>query len=75
MKKNTNKLFNFLLIFLFTISYGITFAQVHPEFTITKSIPTSPVKNQYKTGTCWSFATISYIETEAIRNGKPLFDL
>jgi len=75
MKKNINKLFPLMLINLFVITNGITIAQVHPEFTISKSIPTSPVKNQGKTGACWSFATISFIETEAIRKGKPLFDL
>jgi bleomycin hydrolase len=50
-------------------------SQTHPDFTITKKIETSPVKNQYRTGTCWSFATISFLETEAIRLGKPVLDL
>lgn len=33
------------------------------------------VKNQQKTGTCWSFATTSFIESEFLRNGKGEFDL
>ena len=27
-------------------------------------------KNQCQTGTCWSFATISFLESELIRMGK-----
>jgi bleomycin hydrolase len=40
------------------------------EFTMVKEVKTTPVKNQSKTGTCWSFATTSFVETELIRMGK-----
>ncbi len=36
------------------------------EFTIQKSIACTPIKSQDKTGTCWSFATASFIESELI---------
>ncbi|MFT7618164.1 MAG: bleomycin hydrolase [Planctomycetota bacterium] len=42
------------------------------KFTIVKEIKRLPVLNQDQTGTCWSFATVSYLESELERiNGKP----
>lgn len=45
------------------------------QFTIEKSIPASPVKDQHRSGTCWSFAATSFIESELLRTGKGEFDL
>ena len=45
------------------------------EFTLEKSIPATSVKDQHRTGTCWSFAATSFIESELIRTGKGEFDL
>lgn len=45
------------------------------EFTMIKDIPTSAVKNQYRSGTCWAFAGIAFLETELIRTGKGEIDL
>jgi len=44
-------------------------------FTTVKDIPTTSVKNQYRSGTCWSFSSMSFFETELIRMGKGNFDL
>ena len=38
-------------------------------------LPATPVKNQAVTGTCWSFATTSFLESELLRMGKGEFDL
>ena len=38
-------------------------------------LPVLPAKNQARTGTCWSFATVSFIESELIRMGKGEHDL
>lgn len=45
------------------------------EFTSIKDIPTSPVKNQYRSGTCWSFGGTAFLETELIRKRKGIVDL
>lgn len=45
------------------------------QFEYIKMLPATPVKNQAVTGTCWSFATTSFFESELIRLGKGEFDL
>jgi bleomycin hydrolase len=40
------------------------------KFTITKSIDAGPVQNQGMTGTCWSFSTLSFFESEVMRMKK-----
>ncbi len=53
-------------------------AEVKPEgykFTTVVSLPATPVKNQSATGTCWCFATTSFMESELLRLGKGEYDL
>lgn len=38
-------------------------------------VPHTAVKNQAKTGTCWSFSTLSLLESETIRHGLGELDL
>ncbi|HDP99394.1 MAG TPA: aminopeptidase [bacterium] len=45
------------------------------QFTIDYQVAHTPVKDQAKTGTCWDFATISFLESEMLRVGKPEIDL
>jgi len=45
------------------------------QFTLVKELPHTPVKDQFRTGTCWSFAGTSFIESELLRIGKPEVDL
>jgi len=60
---------------------SILFAQDEEEkkdvhqFTILQSVETTSVKHQGKTGTCWNFATQSFLETELLRMGKGRYDL
>ena len=47
-----------------------SFAQEAPktfEFTDVKILPTSPVKDQARSSTCWSFSGIAQIESELLR--------
>ena len=38
------------------------------QFTTVKENPVTPVKNQYRSGTCWCFSALSFLESEAIKN-------
>ena len=43
------------------------------EFTTIKELPVTSVKNQFRSGTCWCFSALSFIESEIIRTtGKEL---
>ena len=37
------------------------------QFTIVKENPITSIKNQYRSGTCWCFSTLSFLESEAIK--------
>lgn len=45
------------------------------DFTVTDSVAVTPVKNQASSGTCWCFATASFLESELLRKGKGEHDL
>jgi aminopeptidase C len=50
-------------------------AEEELKFTPVVELKATPVKNQSATGTCWDFATTSFIESELIRMGKGEYDL
>lgn len=45
------------------------------QFTTLADVPTTPVKDQQSVGTCWDYATLSFLETELLRLGYPAVDL
>lgn len=45
------------------------------KFTTLTELGATSVKNQASTGTCWCFATASFIESELLRMGKGEYDL
>ena len=63
------------IIALVAFSGSVSQAQVEMKspnsygFESVKTISCTPVKSQDRTGTCWSFATSSFLESEAIRMG------
>ena len=61
-----------LLLFIVCLAIQAT-AQY--QFTPEVKVACSDVKNQGKTGTCWSFSTISFLESELMRMGKQSHDL
>lgn len=45
------------------------------QFTEEVSLDVLPIKNQASSGTCWSYATTSFVESEMLRIGKNPVDL
>lgn len=67
------KLLISVAVFAFAIA---SFAQAPGyELTTVVSHKATPVKDQSSTGTCWCFATASFMESELLRMGKGEYDL
>lgn len=64
----------FLSLVALMLCLGLN-AQSPYKFTTVKENKATSVKNQAKTGTCWCFATVSFLESELLRTGKGEFDL
>ncbi len=63
---------NFKLIIAsaaFAVVSSAAFAQKSPEykFTTIKENPVTSIKNQYRSGTCWCYSALSFIESEILR--------
>ena len=73
--------FSLLALFFMIASAFPVFSQevkAEPEgfkFTDELVLPASSVKNQHRTGTCWSFSGLSFFESEMLRLNKPETDL
>ena len=73
-------------LFLFLITFSLVLADEEKqkkqaevdeayEFEIVVDVEATQVKNQNKTGTCWTFAGNSFLESELIRMGKGNYNL
>ncbi|MCF8367140.1 MAG: aminopeptidase, partial [Bacteroidales bacterium] len=45
------------------------------KFTDVIKLKNTPVKNQYRSGTCWSYSGLSFLESELLNAGKAEYDL
>ena len=67
------------LKFIFSAALAMTamssFAQAEYEFTTVKENPVTSIKNQYRSGTCWCFSALSFIESEVLRTKGQTVDL
>ena len=53
-------------------------AQVSQEqktFNTVKELPITSIKNQWRSGTCWAYGTLGYIESEILRKTGRTYDL
>jgi bleomycin hydrolase len=72
-------------IFIIAILFSATFAYAQEtltnkpgskyQFKTVYNLETTPVRDQCKTATCWSFSTLSMLESELLRTGKGKHDL
>ncbi len=77
----------YLLIITFILSNLQLFAQIKNDktftnakgskyvFTTVKHLDATPVQDQNRTGTCWSFSGLSFLESELLRKGKEPYNL
>ena len=61
-------------LFLLVTAAGMS-AQEAKSFTILKELPITGVKNQYRSGTCWDYGTLGYLEAEILRKTGKTYDL
>ena len=49
--------------------------QTEKTFTVVKQLPITSVKNQYRSGTCWDYGTLGFLESEILRRTGRTYDL
>ena len=50
-----------------SLQQGAKAVQTKKTFTILKELPITSIKNQWRSGTCWAFGTLGYLESEILR--------
>lgn len=61
-------------LFLLMTAAGVS-AQEAKTFTVVKELSITSVKNQYRSGTCWDYGTLGYLESEILRKTGKTYDL
>lgn len=71
-----------IVLFVIAVSSAFSISKAQQEvvaggYTLTPVIdlPASTVKNQYRSGTCWSFSGLSFLESELYRRHEKMYDL
>lgn len=65
----------YLTIATLVLFAAVASAQEAKTFKTVQEIPITSVKNQYRSGTCWDFATLGYFESEILRKTGKSYDL
>ena len=66
-----------IVVFLMTCMACAFASQASDEIVFTTVLENgiTPVKNQNRSGTCWDYATIGFIEAELLRTTGKVYDL
>jgi len=64
----------YFLIFSFCLFASKLWAQPSKDFEMEILIQCTPIEDQQMSGTCWSFASTSFLESELLRMGKKKVD-
>lgn len=79
IKKLTSHIITLLLLSAISLQLNAQDAAPIGEqgyrFSVEQEANATPVKNQAYTGTCWSFSTASFLESELLRTGQDEIDL
>lgn len=72
MKKNL-----FAAALLLSVSVSTAFAATNDSitFTVVKENPITSIKDQNRSGTCWCYSSLGFLEAELLRLGKGEYDL
>ena len=54
---------------------GALNTDIKKDFTVIMENPITSIKNQYRSGTCWAYATVGYLESEILRKTGKTYDL
>ena len=65
----------FLALMSYAASAQETSKAPEYEFTVVKENPVTSIKNQYRSGTCWCYSALSFIESEILRTKGQEVDL
>ncbi|MAQ31946.1 MAG: aminopeptidase [Flavobacteriales bacterium] len=68
-------MFKYIIVLFVLFSTFLIKAQDSLVFSNIITLDVNNVESQGKTGTCWSYATASFLESELIRMGKGQYDL
>lgn len=71
-KKDMKKLIIICAVFMFAVEVS---SQCKYEFKDIITIPSTSIKDQASSGTCWSFAGISFVESEMMKSGRDSLNL